>query len=128
MKTYAGIDLHSRNNYIGIIDGKDRRLYSKRHDNRIEDILKVLGQFKASLQGVVVESTYNWYWLVDGLMDAAAYAQFVESAGTPVGVSMEPRPSDYLRCASRISLRPTTESSLMREHRTSESQRTRGPH
>jgi len=69
MKTYAGIDLHSSNNYIGIIDAKDKRLYSKRHDNRIQDILKVLGKFKASLQGVVVESTYNWYWLVDGLMD-----------------------------------------------------------
>jgi transposase len=69
MKTYAGIDLHSSNNYIGIIDAKDKRLYSKRHNNRIEDVLKVLGKFKASLQGVVVESTYNWYWLVDGLMD-----------------------------------------------------------
>jgi transposase len=69
MKTYAGIDLHSSNNYIGIIDAKDKRLYSRRHDNRIDDVLKVLGKFKASLQGVVVESTYNWYWLVDGLMD-----------------------------------------------------------
>ena len=69
MKTYAGIDLHSSNNFIGVIDAKDKRLYSKRHDNRIEDVLKVLGQFKASLQGIVVESTYNWYWLVDGLMD-----------------------------------------------------------
>lgn len=69
MKTYAGIDLHSSNNYIGVIDAKDKRLYSKRHDNRIEDVLKVLGKFKASLQGVVIESTYNWYWLVDGLMD-----------------------------------------------------------
>jgi len=39
MKTYAGIDLHSSNNFIGIIDAKDRRL-SKRHDNRIEDVLK----------------------------------------------------------------------------------------
>ena len=61
MKTYAGIDLHSSNNFIGVIDAKDKRLYSKRHDNRIEDVLKVLGQFKASLQGIVVESTYNWY-------------------------------------------------------------------
>ena len=69
MKTYAGIDLHSSNNYIGIIDAKDKRLYSKRHDNRIDDVLKVLRKFKSSLQGVVVESTYNWYWLVDGLMD-----------------------------------------------------------
>jgi transposase len=69
MKTYAGIDLHSSNNFIGVIDAKDKRLYSKRHDNRIEDVLKVFGKFKASLQGIVVESTYNWYWLVDGLMD-----------------------------------------------------------
>jgi transposase len=22
------------------------------------------------LKGVVIESTYNWYWLVDGLMEA----------------------------------------------------------
>ena len=59
MKTYAGNDLHSSNNYIGVIDAKDKRLYSKRHANRIEDVLKVLGKFKASMQGVVVESTYN---------------------------------------------------------------------
>jgi transposase len=48
---------------------KDKRLYGKRHDNRIDHVLKALGKFKASLQGVVIESTYNWYWLVDGLMD-----------------------------------------------------------
>ena len=70
MKTYAGIDLHSSNNYIGVIDAKDNRLYSRRHHNLMPDILKVLGKFKTTLQGVVVESTYNWYWLVDGLMDA----------------------------------------------------------
>lgn len=69
MKTYAGIDLHSSNSFIGVIDENDKRLYNKRHDNRIADVLKVLGKFKSSLQGVVVESTYNWYWLVDGLMD-----------------------------------------------------------
>ena len=26
--------------------------------------------FRETLQGIAVESTYNWYWLVDGLMDA----------------------------------------------------------
>lgn len=69
MKTYAGIDLHSTNNFIGVIDQKDKRLYSKRHDNNLEQILKVLKKYKRTLQGVVVESTFNWYWLVDGLMD-----------------------------------------------------------
>ncbi len=69
MKTYAGIDLHSSNSYIGIINQKDKRLYSKRHDNILTHILKILKKYKKNLQGVVVESTYNWYWLVDGLMD-----------------------------------------------------------
>jgi hypothetical protein len=32
--------------------------------------LETLGPFKDQLKGLVVESTYNWYWLVDGLMDA----------------------------------------------------------
>lgn len=31
MKTYAGIDLHSSNNFIDVIDAKDKRLFSKRH-------------------------------------------------------------------------------------------------
>ena len=67
MKYYAGIDLHSSNNYIGIIDEKDKRLFGKRIDNDLPDVLSVLEPFKNNLDGVVVESTYNWYWLVDGL-------------------------------------------------------------
>jgi transposase len=69
METYAGIDLHSSNNFIGIINSKDKRLYGKRHSNRLEDVLTALDPFKQSLKGVVVESTFNWYWLVDGLQD-----------------------------------------------------------
>jgi len=69
VKTYAGIDLHSSNNYIGVIDSQARRLYTKRHDNRLDCILRALNPFKKTLAGVVVESTYNWYWVVDGLQD-----------------------------------------------------------
>lgn len=69
MKTYAGIDLHSSNNYIGIIDEENKRLYQKRHTNDVGSIVSVLEPFKESLEAVVVESTYNWYWLVDGLME-----------------------------------------------------------
>ena len=67
MKVYAGIDLHSSNNYVGIINEEDRRLYQRRLPNRLEYILPALEPFKESMEGVVVESTYNWYWLVDGL-------------------------------------------------------------
>ncbi len=67
MESYAGIDLHSSNNYTGVIDEEDRRLYGKRLANHLPEVLKALEPFKESLEGVVVESTYNWYWLVDGL-------------------------------------------------------------
>jgi transposase len=69
MEAYAGIDLHSSNNYLGIINEEDRRLYQRRLPNRLEDILPALEPFKESLKGVVVESTFNWYWLVDGLQE-----------------------------------------------------------
>jgi transposase len=69
MKTYAGIDLHSSTNYTAVIDEHDRRVYGKRLPNRVDTIVSVLEPFKKTLEGVVVESTYNWYWLVDGLQD-----------------------------------------------------------
>ncbi len=69
MQTYAGIDLHSSNNFVGVINDKDKILYGKRHKNRLDDVLRALDPFKASLNGVVVESTFNWYWLVDGLQE-----------------------------------------------------------
>ena len=69
MKSYAGIDLHSSNNYVGIINEADKRLYGKRHPNRFPEVLKALEPYRDSLEAVVVESTYNWYWLVDGLQD-----------------------------------------------------------
>jgi len=69
MKLYAGIDLHSNNNFIGIIDEQDRRLFQKRLPNRIEEVLQALEPFRESLEDIVVESTYNWYWIVDGLKE-----------------------------------------------------------
>ena len=70
MKTYAGIDLHSSNNYLGIIDGQDKRLFSHRLPNCIDTIVEALKPFRKTLTGIAVESTYNWYWLVDGLQSA----------------------------------------------------------
>lgn len=68
---YAGLDLHSGNTYIGIMEGgSKRRVYQKRHRNILEEILQVLEPYRDDVKGVVVESTYNWYWIVDGLMDA----------------------------------------------------------
>ena len=70
MELYAGLDLHSRNTYIGIMDDAFNRVFKKRVSNDLDQILQILKPFKKRLKGFVVESTYNWYWLVDGLMDA----------------------------------------------------------
>ena len=70
MKLYSGIDLHSNNSVVAITDEHDHVLYRKRLANDLNTILRVLEPYQGSLEGVVVESTYNWYWLVDGLMDA----------------------------------------------------------
>jgi transposase len=67
MQTYAAIDLHSNNGVLAIIDETDRVLKQRRIPNKIEEFIKELEPFQATLQGVAVESTFNWYWLVDGL-------------------------------------------------------------
>lgn len=67
---FCGIDLHSNNSVVVISDDKDKVLYSKRHPNNLEEICMALSPYRAELSGVVVESTFNWYWLVDGLQDA----------------------------------------------------------
>jgi len=69
MTLYAGIDLHSNNIYLGVIDHDNQRLFSKRLPNKIDTIKNALQPFKNNLGGIAVESTYNWYWLVDGLQD-----------------------------------------------------------
>jgi transposase len=69
MQTYAGIDLHSSNNYVGVINEQDQQLHGKRLPNELNNVLIALEPFKQSLEAVVVESTFNWYWLVDGLQE-----------------------------------------------------------
>ena len=67
MKLYAGIDLHSSSSYLAIIDEKGVRKYKKKLPNNLGGILQQMKLYKKGIAGVVVESTYNWYWLVDGL-------------------------------------------------------------
>jgi len=70
MELYSGLDLHSRNTYIGILDTDFKRVFKQRVSNNLNLILETLEPFRDRLKGLVVESTFNWYWLVDGLMDA----------------------------------------------------------
>jgi hypothetical protein len=67
MKLYGGITLHSNNSVVALLDDEGRIVYRKRLPNDEQVVLQVLESYRGDLQGLVVESTYNWYWLVDGL-------------------------------------------------------------
>ena len=66
---YAGCDLHGNNNLIGIIDGDGKRVFEKKLLSDLSLVRDTLTPFQGELVGIAVESTYNWYWLVDGLME-----------------------------------------------------------
>lgn len=70
MRWYSGIDLHSNNSFMVVIDENDRVVYRRRLPNELDKILEALEPYRGELAGVAVESTYNWYWLVDGLQVA----------------------------------------------------------
>ncbi|MDR5736287.1 hypothetical protein QCE47_28775 [Caballeronia sp. LZ025] len=57
---FSGIDLHSNNAVVAVIDDEDRVLYCKRLTNDLSLIVAALMPWRAELQGVVVESTFNW--------------------------------------------------------------------
>jgi transposase len=73
MELYTGIDLHSTNSYLAIIDETGKRVFKEKSPNDMASILRSLEPYRSEITGIVVESTYNWYWLVDGLM-AVGYA------------------------------------------------------
>src|SRR5256712_13001458 len=70
MSLYGGIDLHANNSVIVLINEQDEVLYQKRLPNDLTTIMGQLAPYHTEMKGLVVESTYNWYWLVDGLMEA----------------------------------------------------------
>jgi len=69
MGLYTGFDLHANNSYVGIINEDGRKEARRRLPNDPGLILQFLTPYKSDIVGVVVESTYNWYWLVDALME-----------------------------------------------------------
>lgn len=69
MGLYTAFDLHSNNSYVGIIDEDGKRVFRRKLQNNEGLMVKVLNPFKDDIEGVVVESTFNWYWAVDLLME-----------------------------------------------------------
>src|SRR5215470_5074263 len=71
MSLDGGIDLHANNSVVVLLNDQDQVIYQQRLPNHLPTILEPLNLHQREIKGVVVESTYNWYWLVDGFMEAA---------------------------------------------------------
>lgn len=80
MKLYCGIDLHSNNSVVVILDEADKVIYQKKLNNDLSLILKQLSTYKGEIVAIAIESTFNWYWLVDGLMEAGYTVKLVNTA------------------------------------------------
>jgi len=83
MTLYCGVDLHSNNSVVAVLDEQDRTVYEKRLPNDLETITEVLCIYQTELAACVVESTYNWYWLADGLMDAGFPVRLAHTSALP---------------------------------------------
>ena len=83
MSLYAAIDLHSSNSVLAVLDEADRPLRQRRLPNDLPAILKELEPFRDEISGIVVESTYNWYWLVDGLNAHGYPVHLANTAAVP---------------------------------------------
>lgn len=79
MKLYTGIDLHSNNHYVVIIDQDNNRLVEKRLPNQLFKTLQLLEPYRDQIVAVAIESTYNWYWLADGLIDHGYRVELVNT-------------------------------------------------
>jgi len=79
MKLYSAIDLHSNNSVLVVLDENDKVVYERRHPNDLKVILEQLAPHRKNIQAIAVESTFNWYWLVDGLMEAGYIVKLVNT-------------------------------------------------
>ncbi len=64
---YGGLDLHGDNVFCSLLNEARQVVFERRLPNDLTVVLECLAPYRERLAGVAVESTYNWYWLVDGL-------------------------------------------------------------
>ncbi|MEW9623558.1 IS110 family transposase [Rhodanobacter geophilus] len=83
MSLHAAIDLHSSNSVLAVMDGQGKPLLQRRRPNDLSRLLTDLAPFRDELTGVAVESTDNWYWLVDGPMDRGYIVHPVNTTAIP---------------------------------------------
>jgi transposase len=70
MRFYCGLDLSARTCQVCVVDEDLKVVVQEKVANELANITSLLEPYKEQGLEVVVESTFNWYWLVDGLQEA----------------------------------------------------------
>src|SRR5258706_13293953 len=65
-KVIAGIDLHSNNLVVGIMDQDGKRVGQQKLPCELQAVAKFLAPFKKRLEQVAVGATFYWGWFGDG--------------------------------------------------------------
>jgi len=66
---YAGADLHGNNVVLAVIDEEGTTVFRRRVKGNIKAVNAALDPYWDRIKVLGVESTFNWYWFVDGLRD-----------------------------------------------------------
>jgi len=108
---YSGIDLHSNNCVICVADEEDKVVAEKRVPNDLNKILQFMQPWQQELAAVAVESTYNWYWLVDGLQRAGYNVKLANTVAMKkydgLKHSNDETDAQYLAHMLRLNILPT---------------------
>jgi transposase len=80
MTFYCGIDLHSKRSHVCVIDREGKKVKEENLNNDLTLILQFLKPFGKDVH-IAIESTINWYWIVDGLMEAGYDVKLAHTLG-----------------------------------------------
>lgn len=68
MDLYCGIDLGARRSNVCVVDAEGGIRFERGVENELASMSALFASFGGTMH-VVVESTFNWYWLADGLSE-----------------------------------------------------------
>lgn len=66
---YAGADLHGNNVFLSVCDHDGGTVFRRRVKTNLAAVNAALDPFWDRIKVLGVESTFNWYWFVDGLRE-----------------------------------------------------------
>ena len=96
----CGVDLHTNSMYLKILNREGQVLYKRNMPNNFALFKKILTPF-LPVVAVGMESTFNYYWLYDGCMEAGIPFYLGQTAYMKANVNNKHKndPLEAKRCA-----------------------------